>query len=100
MKLEPLDVTNMPREELPELLGDLVTLEARVRLRLAEIVPASQATVEERLLNADEAATIAGTTRRWLLAKTRGLRFRADLSRKQARFREAGLRRWLEGRRR
>jgi hypothetical protein len=48
-----------------------------------------------RLLSAAEAAQIAGVSPRWLLRRTRGLRFRHDLSRKQARFEEQGLRRWL-----
>ena len=86
------------RDELPGLLGHLVEIEARVRLRLAE-APAAPAPAP-RLLAADEAAVIAGTSKRWLLSHTRGLRFRSDLTRKQPRFREDGLRRWLEGRRR
>jgi hypothetical protein len=51
-----------------------------------------------RLLNAQEAAAVAGVTVRWLLRHTRGLRFRRDLSRKQARFEEQGFRRWLQAR--
>ena len=47
------------------------------------------------MITAAEAATIAGTTPRWLLTKTRRMTFRRDLSRKQPRFDEAGLRTWL-----
>jgi hypothetical protein len=86
------------REELPALLGRLTELEARVRLRLAE-VPASPA-LASRTIDADEATRIAGTSKRWLLAKTRGMGLRRDLSRKQPRFDEAALRAWLAGRRR
>ena len=69
-----------------------------VRLRLAE--PAQAATPASRLLDADEAVAIAGTSRRWLLAATRGRSFRCDLSRKKPRFDEAGLREWLVRRKR
>lgn len=85
-------------DALPELLGAVVAAEARIRLRLAE--PVTAAAVPERLLTAEEAAAIAGTSARWLLAATRGRAFRADLSRKRPRFREDGLRSWLAGRRR
>ena len=47
------------------------------------------------MLSADEAAALAGVSKRWLLRHTRMLRFRHDLSRKQARFEEPGLRRWI-----
>ena len=93
-----VNVADVPREDLPELLGRLAELTARVQLRLVEM-PEPTATAPVRLLDADQAAQIAGTSRRWLLAHTRGLRFRQDLSRKQSRFEQAGLRRWLEGRR-
>ena len=91
-------VQEADRAELPGLLGRLVELAARARLRLAE-APAAPAPAA-RLLTAAEGAAIAATTKRWLLSKTRGMKFRQDLSRKQPRFEEAGLRRWLEGRRR
>jgi hypothetical protein len=86
------------RSELPALLGRLVELEAHVRLRLAE-APAAGAPIASRVIDADEAARIAGTSKRWLLAHTRGLKFRRDLSRKQPRFDEGGLRAWFASRR-
>jgi hypothetical protein len=92
------DVGAVPRADLPGLLGRLVELEARVRLRLLE--PAQPATPSSRQLTAAEAAAIAGTKPRWLLTRTKGLGFRYDLSRKQPRFDEAGLRVWLATRRR
>ncbi len=91
------DVATVPRDELPELLGQLTTLEARVRLRLAEPVAAQAA--PSQLIDADKAALIADTTRRTILAKTRGHRCRRDLSRKLPRFDEAELRAWLASRR-
>ena len=86
------------RDELPALLGCLVAAEARCRLRLTET--AAPSAPPARLLDGDEGATVAGTSKRWLLAKTKGMRFRRDLSRKQPRFDEAGLRAWLAERKR
>ena len=103
LNLDVLDKLNCltadtAREELPALLGCIVEAEARVRLRLAE-VPAVGPATPSRLVDAGEAAAIAGTSKRWLLAETRGLQLRRDLSRKQPRFDEAGLRIWLSQRR-
>jgi len=93
-----LDVVN--REELPALLGRVVELEARIRLRLAEVPAAPTPTAGTRMIDADEAAVITGASKRWLLSHTKGMKFRCDLSRKQPRFDEAGLRTWLAERRR
>jgi hypothetical protein len=99
MRPDDLDIAAVPRDELPGLLGQVVTLEARIRLRLAE--PASPApTANAEPIDVERAAAIAGTSRRWILAATRGLKLRKDLSRKQPRFDEAGLRAWLASRRR
>jgi hypothetical protein len=93
-----VDVDQVPFNELPALLGRLVELEARVRIRLAReaVLPRPGA---PRVIDPDEAALIAGTSRRWLLHRTRGMAFRCDLSRKSPRFEEAGLRAWLLRRR-
>jgi hypothetical protein len=85
--------TSGARDDLPGLLGKLVEIEARVRLRLSEAPPAPAASSEP--IDAERACEIAGSSRRWLLANTRGRSFRRDLSRKQPRFDEAGLRAWL-----
>lgn len=90
-----LDIESVPTSELPDLLGRLTTLEARVRLRLAAPPPAP---TQQRLLDADQAAALAGVSRRWLLQATRGLALRRDLSRKKPRFAEDALRAWLAGR--
>jgi excisionase family DNA binding protein len=90
-----IDVASVPREDLPALLGRLVELEARVRMRLAESSAPAPCAVASRLLNPDEAAAIAGVSRRSILTKTRGQMFRRDISRKTVRFDEVGLRRWL-----
>lgn len=97
--LEDLDVGAVPRERLPALLGRLTELEARVRLRLAEASVTPPAAASAPPIDAERAAEISGTSKRWLLDHTRGMPFRCDLSRKQSRFNEAGLRRWLAERR-
>ena len=94
-----VDVGAVPRDELPALLGRVVQLEAEIRLRLAE-APPCPAPSTSRIMDADEAAAVAGASRRWVLTATRGMRFRRDLTRKQPRFDEAGLREWLVTRRR
>jgi hypothetical protein len=97
------------RETLPEdRPGLVVALSARLAALGAHLAagPASTADRDSkaaleppgRLLAAPEAAALAGVTVRWLLRHTRGLRFRQDLSRKQARFDEQGFRRWLQTR--
>ena len=93
-----LDVEALETTDLPGVLGRLAELEARVRLRLAR--PALTTTLPSRLLDAAEAAAIAGCSERWLRAATRALSCRRDLSRKQPRWDENGLRRWLAERRR
>jgi hypothetical protein len=97
--LRAMDLDTLTRDELPSLLGQIVELEARVRLRLAEPGEGKTSSAP-RTIDPTEAATIAGTSPRWLLAHTKGMKFRCDLSRKQPRFDEAGLRAWLAGRRR
>lgn len=86
-------------EELPALLGTLEEAKAAAWARLASPLPAPTplvaASTPARMLSADEAAAFAGVSKRWLLRHTRNVRFRHDLSRKQARFEEPGLRRWI-----
>jgi hypothetical protein len=87
------------RGDLPALLGQVVEAEASIRLRLAE-APAATPAAASRSLSVDEAAAVAGVSRRWILANTRGMKFRNQLSRKVVKFDEAGLRAWVAGRRR
>lgn len=51
-----------------------------------------------RMITVDEAAEMAGVTRRWIYDHTKGLRFRRDLSKKRVRLEEIGFRRWMEAR--
>lgn len=101
MKAIDVDVDALDVAELPAVLGQVVELEARIRLRLAgAVTPAASPTAADRLIDAAAAASLAGTSTRWVLRATRGLSFRKDLSRKLPRFDEAGLRGWLLNRRR
>ena len=85
----------------------VVALSARVSELTARVLEAfagvaepsdSQTPCPTRLLSVDEAAAIAGVSRRWIYDHTRGLRFRHNLSRKRVRIEEAGFRRWLSSR--
>jgi len=76
---------------LAALGAGMVALSAYAQKKDAKAAPATT----WRLLTTHEAAALAGVTVRWLLRHTRGLHFRRDLSRKQARFEEQGFRRWL-----
>jgi len=81
-------------DELPGLAAELAEAQAALTLRL-HAPPRPTATPSARLIDDREAATIAGTSRRWINSETAGMRFRHDLSQKQKRYDEAGLRAWL-----
>ena len=92
-------------EDLPRIAGSLEEARTRVWARLATpaLGKGQGSAVEEsgqggRLLTAQEAASLAGVSPRWLRRHTKGLRFRCDLSRKLVQFEEAGFRRWLQAR--
>lgn len=97
--LSRIDVRAMPRSFTPTLLGYLAKLTAEAQVYLLE-TPATPAPAPSRILNAEEAAQQAGVARRWLLITTKGLGFRCDLSKKNARFEEAGFRAWMARRKR
>jgi predicted DNA-binding transcriptional regulator AlpA len=50
---------------------------------------------KERLLTPDEAAALIGVDKKWLYRHSKQLPFIRRLSKKNVRFSEAGLRRWL-----
>lgn len=80
------------------LASRLVALASHM-LNDSQIPPATMGVVVEgsaNLISADEAARIAGVTRRWIYDHTKGLKFRRELSRKNIRLEEAGFLRWLE----
>lgn len=62
--------------------------------------PVRSPAVPEEMLTPEQAiAAIGGVNRKWLLRRTKGLRFRRDLSRKVVRFERAGLLRWAAAKR-
>jgi hypothetical protein len=73
--VDPNRVEALPREQVPEVLGQLERL--RVLLRALLSTPPAPAplptgaTGPDRLLNADEAATMLGVSRRWALTEER-----------------------------
>ncbi len=50
---------------------------------------------KDTLLSVEQAATLIGVSRRWLCRHAAKLPFTRRISRKNLRFSEAGLRRWL-----
>ena len=50
---------------------------------------------DDRLLTVDEAAKLLGVTKRWLYRHQRNLPFARSLSRKNIKFSEVGLRKWM-----
>jgi len=52
----------------------------------------------DRLLTAEQVATILGVTKRWVERRARRLPFARRLSAHAVRYSEAGLRRWMANR--
>ena len=103
MRLEELlqiDAEAFPRAEIPELLGIIASLDARLRLRLLTPPEPPKPKKNGRLLTPNEAASIAKVEVKWLKRATRGLPFRHQPTTKIIRYEETGFRDWLEGRRR
>jgi len=63
--LGDIDVAVIPRDELPDLLGKVVALEARVRLRLAE-APTMAPAAPDRNLDVAAAAARLNMSKRYL----------------------------------
>src|SRR6266542_4052549 len=86
--------------EPTNILGDALRAEIKeivreaLREERAEKTGASGAE-KDTLLTADEAAALMGVNRRWLYRHAAKLPFTRRISRKNLRFLEAGLRRWL-----
>lgn len=90
-----LDVATVPREELPSVLGRLVELEARVRLRLSEPAGAAPQTAgADRNLSIGEAAARLGMSRAWLYKRGGDLPCAVRIGRRLL-FSERGLEAFL-----
>jgi hypothetical protein len=83
-----------------KILGDTLRAELKeivheaLREERAEKTGASGAE-KDTPLTADQAAALMGVSRRWLLRHAAKLPFTRRISRKNLRFSEAGLRKWL-----
>ncbi len=89
-------------EALPEVYGELEKLKLRLWIRMLHSKPKVEqapAPVADKMLTAQEAARILGTTPTFLYKNSKTLPFARKLSRKCLRFSEIGLRRWLEAKR-
>ncbi|MBN1443138.1 MAG: helix-turn-helix domain-containing protein [Planctomycetes bacterium] len=93
--LEDLDL-----EAIPELLGALEGLKAKLQVRLVELAArARPAEAPDRLLSVAEVAERLAVSEDWLYRSTRKLPFVVRLSPQQLRFSERGLERWIRQRR-
>src|SRR5438093_12726136 len=98
-------VSEAAPDQLPGIIGTLAAEQARARAKLttaaspngAERPKANrEADTPPALLTPKEAAAITrAPSVRWLNRRTKGLRFRRDLSRKQIRYERRGLLAWL-----
>jgi hypothetical protein len=92
-------VRTIPADDLPAIVGQLVELEERARLRLRTEASGNGAGSPEEpapeWLTPPEAAAIFRVTPRWLNRATSGKGFRRQESRRTIRYENAGLRRWL-----
>ncbi len=95
----PEQAATVKADDVPALLARLASLQA---VLLARLLVSSKETGSpklpaepDRLLTAEEAAPLLGTTVRWLYRHSGQLPFARRLSRKALRFSEAGLRRYM-----
>lgn len=85
-------------DELPELAAEIEAGRVALEIKLKTLAAVERKAAEANLIDDTRAAEITGTSRRWLNAETAGMSFRRDLSRKQKRYEEAGLRAWYASR--
>lgn len=100
----PERVVDVPRSAVPSLMAQVAALQVALAARLAVTASPSNERVgvhapdAERLLTPPETAALLGVTVTWLYRHAGKLPFARRLSRKALRFSEAGLHRWLAGR--
>ena len=76
-------------------LLDQIRLIVREEIAAAHVNDNNMTTTTDRPLTATEAAALMNVTPRWLYRHAAKLPFTRRLSRKNLRFSEAGIRRWL-----
>jgi predicted DNA-binding transcriptional regulator AlpA len=96
---DPGLIAALPRDDVPELLGELERVRTRLWAHLLRYRDEQQQTErlssDDRLLTATEAAQLLGVTAKWLYRHHRYLPFARRLSRKVMRFSSLGAARWL-----
>jgi predicted DNA-binding transcriptional regulator AlpA len=98
-----LERGEIPVEEIPALLIRLAGVQTALAARLTIATGSrdgNEAPVQDRLLTAEQASALLATTPRWLYRHHKRLPFARQLSRKVLRFSEAGLRKWMNARKR
>ena len=103
LALDPARIDDVSPEAVPEPLGELEVIRARLmaRLLLPQLSQPAEAAARlqqecDHLLKAAEAAEILGVDDRWLYRNASTLPFTRRLSPGTVRFSECGLRRWVE----
>ncbi len=103
-ELEAL-VEAVPPDQMPDLIGELALASAVLNARLVA-VPASnpdgrgeKAAEPDRLIDVKDAAVILKVEVSWLYRHAKALPFTRRLGRKQLRFSEIGIQRWMATRR-
>ncbi|HUG02585.1 MAG TPA: helix-turn-helix domain-containing protein [Longimicrobiales bacterium] len=99
---DPERVADVEPAAVPELVGELETLRARLLLRLLSPTPhpaAPSATPTngagpDAMLTAEEAARVLGVSKRWLYRRALSLPFAKRLGLGTLRFSSRGLERW------
>jgi predicted DNA-binding transcriptional regulator AlpA len=86
------DPTKNPFDLLLDQIRAVVREEIALALSNGADRPAAE---KERLLTPDEAAALIGVDKKWLYRHSKQFPFVRRLSKKNIRFNEAGLKRWL-----
>ena len=88
---EPSKILNEPlRSELKELIREVLHEEGLISASGLQTITGS-----DNLLTTEQAAQLIGVKRRWLYRHSAKLPFTRRIGRKNLRFSEAGLRRWI-----
>ena len=95
---EPALVDDVPADSLPEILGRLEELRARLQTRMLRAAVGRGQAPEDRLLTVEEAAEVLGTTKDYLYHKAKELPFTVCLGRQQLRFSSQGIQRFIRQR--
>ena len=91
-------LADLPREEIPELLGEIARVEALLRLRLTDAIGAAPTVQEDRWLTAGEVADRAGFKTPYVLELCRRGVLRSVRQGKYVRIPESGFRAWQAAR--